>query len=190
MPVLTNVVKRDTSKNIRDTVRMVCLHLYMTLLFANTGNSIGWFIVNWVGNLLTMANYNWARAIHEFLMNTLIKKEKRPSSVTGCTILLLLNNVVTDDVDDADDTYNISEDPIEDSEMEGETDINITTKPKNTKLEIGTPKQSPTKKSSRIRPPVNKCKAKGKSVAIEGKVVQPKSSLQAENASKQRIWWL
>ena len=90
MPVLSEAVKGETPENIRDTVWMVCLHLCMTLLFANTGNSIGWFIVNWVGNLVTMANYNWARAIHEFLMHALTKKQKRPSSVTGCTILLLV----------------------------------------------------------------------------------------------------
>ncbi|KAM7465736.1 hypothetical protein LguiB_013298 [Lonicera macranthoides] len=90
-------VRGKSEENISDTVRLICLYLCTTLLFANIGNSIAWFIHNWMDDLEKMNGYNWSQVVHEWLIDDMIKKEDRPSSVTGCAIVLLfwLSEVTT-----------------------------------------------------------------------------------------------
>ena len=88
-------VKGTSDENVDDTVRLLCLYLCTTLLFANTGNNIAWFIQNRMGELDKISTYNWSQAVYEWLIDDMIKKELRPSSVTGCTILLLVRTLQT-----------------------------------------------------------------------------------------------
>ncbi|KAM7474760.1 hypothetical protein LguiB_022003 [Lonicera macranthoides] len=84
------IVRGTSEENIFDTVRLICLYLCTTLFFANTGNSVAWFIHNWMDDLDKMSSYGWSQVVHEWLIDDMIKKEERPSSVTGCAIVLLL----------------------------------------------------------------------------------------------------
>lgn len=84
-----------SEENVYDTVRLLRLYLCTTLLFANTGNNIDWFMHNWMGDIEKILTYNWSQAVYEWLVDDLLKKELRPSSVIGCTILLLVRNLST-----------------------------------------------------------------------------------------------
>lgn len=79
-------IRRETVQRSKTDMPNWCT----TLLFTNTGNSISWFILNWMGDIEKLSSYNWALAMHEWLLDALVKKESQPSSMTGCTILLLV----------------------------------------------------------------------------------------------------
>lgn len=71
---LKEVIMNEDEKDIRYTVSLICLHLCTSLLFANTGSSIKWYIVNIVGDIEKMANYNWASAVRDWLVDDIAKK--------------------------------------------------------------------------------------------------------------------
>lgn len=84
-------VKGTSEENVDYAVRLLYLYICTTLLFTNTRNNITWFIQYLLDDIPKISTYNWSQAIYEWLIDDMLKKEGRPSSVTECTILLLVS---------------------------------------------------------------------------------------------------
>ncbi|XP_050384431.1 uncharacterized protein LOC126801025 isoform X2 [Argentina anserina] len=86
---IRDVAKLRGAEDEHDFVRLICLYFCVTLFFCNSGNDLSWFIVPYIEDLESMSSYAWARAVKNYLDNSLISMYGRPESACGCLIALL-----------------------------------------------------------------------------------------------------
>lgn len=60
---MNSIIESNDTGEIRNTVSLICIHFCTTLMFANSENSIKWYIVNIIGDLNKIRSYNWAWAV-------------------------------------------------------------------------------------------------------------------------------
>ncbi|XP_058198462.1 uncharacterized protein LOC131313984 [Rhododendron vialii] len=76
-------------EDIEDVVRLFCLFLCVTLLFSTSGTTVNWSFVHYMEDLAKVKQYNWARAITDYLMKSIHKNHKKVNELHGCSLLLM-----------------------------------------------------------------------------------------------------
>ena len=71
-----------------DTVRLLCLYLFTTILFSPGSDRLRWGYVNYVEDIKTICDYDWSSAVVDELMNSVDKSNSEPWKVTGCILAL------------------------------------------------------------------------------------------------------
>ncbi|KAM7491133.1 hypothetical protein LguiA_034054 [Lonicera macranthoides] len=82
-------LKGQTQEEARDAVRLICLYFCISILFTNSGHSIGWFILHRFEKLEDIGSFNWAAATVDFLIRAIVCHKCKATRVSGCTPLLL-----------------------------------------------------------------------------------------------------
>lgn len=80
----------NTEQDAEDVARLTCLYFCISILFTNSGHSIKWFIIHYFEDFDAIYKYNWAKAVKDWLLKSIKKCADHPTSVTGCTPLLLV----------------------------------------------------------------------------------------------------
>ena len=83
-------LKSDCNEEVDRVTQLMCILLCNSIFFPNTGTAIPWFLAKLMSSIEKMVKYNWALAIYEWLMESIIAKVSRPSTVTGCVPLLMV----------------------------------------------------------------------------------------------------
>ena len=74
--------------DVTDTVRLLCLYICGTLLFATRGDRVRWGFVNYIEDIDNMGQYDWCTAIIDELTTSMDKSRANPHKVTGCILAL------------------------------------------------------------------------------------------------------
>ena len=85
---ILEALQGTTLEDIQDVARLLCLYLFLSLLFATSGYTIKWGFVKYVENIDEMCNYAWSEAIVSALMGTIEASNGNPRRVSGCVITL------------------------------------------------------------------------------------------------------
>ncbi|XP_020421343.1 glutamic acid-rich protein-like [Prunus persica] len=89
--------KGKPSKN-QEVVSLILILLCMTFLFTNSSSTLHWKLFEHCVNLDTLSSYSWARAVSDYMNESLTAKAKAKAkkggeasigAVSGCTILIL-----------------------------------------------------------------------------------------------------
>ena len=77
--------------DIEDFARIFILFLFNTVLFPNAHMYVPAYLVHYVDNLETIDEYAWGEAVHNFLVQSLIKMEQGRRYIEGCTFGLVVS---------------------------------------------------------------------------------------------------
>lgn len=84
----------------KEVVSLILILLCMTFLFANSSSTLHWKLFEHCVNLDTLSSYSWARAVSDYMNESLTAKAKAKAkkggeasigAVSGCTILILVS---------------------------------------------------------------------------------------------------
>ncbi|XP_024172229.1 actin cytoskeleton-regulatory complex protein pan1-like [Rosa chinensis] len=74
---------------IENMTKLLLLHLFITLLFASSGSTLGWSFVKCITDIETMRRYNWARAVRDYLLLCLqAATTGKARQISGCVALI------------------------------------------------------------------------------------------------------
>ena len=89
--MIEKYVKSNKQKNVKDTVRLLCLYLCLGLLFSGSGTSIGWDYLQCMEDIEMLRKFDWCEAVRSKLMTSIEHYHEQPSKVTSCVMVLLVN---------------------------------------------------------------------------------------------------
>lgn len=85
---IKKAINGKQTRDQKDFVKLLCLHICCTLLFPNKGSKLAWFFVNYVEKFEKIGTFNWAKAVKAFLLKSIQKYYASPMKVIGCVMLL------------------------------------------------------------------------------------------------------
>ncbi|KAM7497457.1 hypothetical protein LguiA_021871 [Lonicera macranthoides] len=100
---IVSKLKLVNTTDVDRVAQLMCVLLCNSVFFLNTGTSIPWFLAKLMSSIDEMNKYNWALAIYEWLMESIIAKASRPSTVTGCVPLLMVTSLIEADEPEDED---------------------------------------------------------------------------------------
>ena len=80
---------------VKNVVRLLCLYLIHTVLFAGNGHTLKWGFVKYVEDIDAMSSFAWPEAIMHALMSSIDRSNGDATKVTGCTLALQVNHMET-----------------------------------------------------------------------------------------------
>ena len=88
---IDKLLPSDKDEDVRDVVRLLCMHLFLSLFFSTSGTAVGWGYLKLMEDLEGMKEYDWAELITVAVMGSIHNHHKNPQKITGCVIALLVN---------------------------------------------------------------------------------------------------
>lgn len=92
--LLIKAVKGEHVVDHQDVARLLCLYVFVTLFFVTSGTSLGWAYLPYLEHFEKMGTYDWPELIKRQLLSSIEKSYSKPSSVTGCVLVLLVSRLV------------------------------------------------------------------------------------------------
>ena len=95
--LIDQLLPSEKDEDVKDVVRLLCLHLCQSLFFSTSGTAIGWGYVKIMEDLDIIKEYDWADLITSTVMASIHTHYSNPQKITGCVLVLLVRHMNCND---------------------------------------------------------------------------------------------